>query len=119
MDLQLTTKANEALAAAARTAAADGHPQIEPAHVLKALAEQADTTTPALLEAAGTTVAGAVSAADRILAALPSVSGSSVPTPQLSRAGAGRAGECPVADGVDGRHLHLDRPPAAGARADR
>ena len=86
MDLQLTTKANEALAAAARTAAADGHPQIEPAHVLKALAEQADTTTPALLEAAGTTVAGAVSAADRILAALPSVSGSSVPTPQLSRA---------------------------------
>ncbi len=86
MDLQLTTKANEALAAAARTAAADGHPQIEPAQVLKALAEQADTTTPALLEAAGTTVAGAVSAADRILAALPSVSGSSVPTPQLSRA---------------------------------
>ena len=85
MDLQLTTKANEALAAAARTAAADGHPQIEPAHVLKALAEQADTTTPALLEAAGTTVAGAVSAADRVLAALPSVSGSSVPTPQLSR----------------------------------
>ena len=85
MDLQLTTKANEALAAATRAAAAHGHPQIEPAHVLKALAEQADTTTPALLEAAGTTVAGAVAAADRILAALPSVSGSSVPTPQLSR----------------------------------
>ncbi len=85
MDLQLTTKANEALAAATRAAAAHGHPQIEPAHVLKALAEQSDTTTPALLEAAGTTVAGAVAAADRILAALPSVSGSSVPTPQLSR----------------------------------
>jgi ATP-dependent Clp protease ATP-binding subunit ClpB len=85
MDLQLTTKANEALAAATRAAAAHGHPHIEPAHVLKALAEQADTTTPALLEAAGTTVAGAVAAADRILAALPSVSGSSVPTPQLSR----------------------------------
>ena len=85
MDLQLTTKANEALAAATRAAAAHGHPHIEPAHVLKALAEQADTTTPALLEAAGTTVAGAVAAADRILAALPSVSGSSLPTPQLSR----------------------------------
>ena len=45
MDLQLTTKANEALAAAARTAAANGHPQIEPAALLKALAEQPDTTT--------------------------------------------------------------------------
>ena len=87
MDLQLTTKANEALAAATRAAAAHGHPQIEPAQVLKALAEQSETTTPALLEAAGTTVAGAVSAADRILAALPSVSGSSVPTPTLSRGG--------------------------------
>jgi ATP-dependent Clp protease ATP-binding subunit ClpB len=85
MDLQLTTKANEALAAAARTAAANGHPQIEPAAILKALAEQPDSTTPALLEAAGTTVAGAVATAERILAALPSVSGSSVPQPQLSR----------------------------------
>ena len=85
MDLQLTTKANVAVAAATRAPAAHGHPHIEPAHVLKALAEQADTTTPALLEAAGTTVAGAVAAADRILAALPSVSGSSLPTPQLSR----------------------------------
>jgi ATP-dependent Clp protease ATP-binding subunit ClpB len=85
MDLQLTTKANEALAAAARAAAAQGHPQIEPAQLLKALAEQPETTTPALLEAAGTTVAGAVATADRLLSALPSVSGSSVPQPQLSR----------------------------------
>ena len=102
MDLQLTTKANEALAAAARTAAADGHPQIEPAHVLKALAEQPDTTTSALLEAAGTTVAGAVSAADRILAALAvgvRVVGTHAPAVPWS---AGRAGECPVVDGVDG-----------------
>ena len=85
MDLQLTTKANEALAAAARAAAANGHPHIEPAHLLKALAEQPNTTTPALLEAAGTTVAATVATADRLLTALPTVSGSSVPTPQLSR----------------------------------
>ena len=85
MDLQLTTKANEALAAGARAAAAQGHPQIEPAQLLKALAEQPETTTPALLEAAGTTVAGAVATADRLLSALPSVSGASVPQPQLSR----------------------------------
>ncbi len=86
MDLQLTTKANEALSAAVRDAAAHGHPHTEPAHLLKALAEQSDTTTPALLEAGGATVAGAIATADRLLAALPSVSGSSVPTPQLSRA---------------------------------
>ena len=85
MDLQLTTKANEALAAAVRDAAAHGHPHTEPAHLLKALAQQGDTTTPALLEAAGTTSAAAVAAADRVLAALPSVRGSSVSTPSLSR----------------------------------
>ncbi|MDQ2782442.1 MAG: ATP-dependent chaperone ClpB, partial [Actinomycetota bacterium] len=85
MDLQLTTKANEALSAAVRDAAAHGHPHTEPAHLLKALAEQGDTTTPALLEAAGASIGGAVAAADRLLAALPSVSGSSVSTPQLSR----------------------------------
>src|SRR6478735_989681 len=83
MDLQLTTKANEALAAATRAAAAHGHPQIEPAHVLKALAEQSDTTTPALLEAAGTTVAGAVAAADRILAALASMGDTFISTDHL------------------------------------
>ena len=85
MDLQLTTKANEALSAAVRSAAAGGNPHTEPAHLLKALAEQTDTTTPALLEAAGTTVAGAIATADRILAALPSITGSTVSTPQLSR----------------------------------
>jgi ATP-dependent Clp protease ATP-binding subunit ClpB len=85
MDLQLTTKANEALSAAVRDAAAGGHPNTEPAHLLKALAEQADTTTPALLEAGGSTRAGAIAAADRVLAALPSATGSSVATPQLSR----------------------------------
>ncbi len=85
MDLQLTTKANEALSAAVRDAAAHGHPHTEPAHLLKALAEQTETTTPALLEAGGSTTAAAVAAAEHVLAALPSVSGSSVATPQLSR----------------------------------
>ncbi len=85
MDLQLTTKANEALSAAVRDAAASGHPHTEPAHLLKALAEQGDTTTPALLEAAGSSASTAVADADRVLAALPSVTGSSVSTPQLSR----------------------------------
>ena len=45
MDLQLTTKAQEAFSAAARDAAASGHPHVEPAHLLLALTQQTDTTT--------------------------------------------------------------------------
>ncbi len=85
MDLNFTTKAQEALSAAVRAAAAGGHPNTEPAHLLKALTEQSDTTTPALLQAAGSSVAAAARAADQALAALPSVSGSSVSAPGLSR----------------------------------
>ena len=53
MDLQLTTKAQEAFSAAARDAAASGHPHVEPAHLLLALTQQTDTTTGPLLEATG------------------------------------------------------------------
>ena len=40
MDLSLTTKAQEALSTAVRDAAAAGHAQVEPAHLLRALAQQ-------------------------------------------------------------------------------
>ncbi len=85
MDLQLTTKAQEALSTAVREAAAAGHPQVEPAHLLRALAQQTDTTTGPLLEASGSSAASAVQAAETSLSALPSASGSSVGNPQLSR----------------------------------
>ncbi len=85
MDLQLTTKAQDALSAAVREAAASGHPHTEPAHLLRALAQQGDSTTPALLEAAGSSTSVAARAAEKALALLPSVSGSSVPAPGLSR----------------------------------
>ncbi len=87
MDLQLTTKAQEALSAAVRDAAASGHPSTEPAHLLRALARQTDSTTGALLEAAGSSAASADAAAGRVLEALPSVSGESVSAPGLSRNG--------------------------------
>ena len=38
MDLKLTTRAQEAMAAAVRRAATDGHPQVEPAHLLVGVA---------------------------------------------------------------------------------
>jgi ATP-dependent Clp protease ATP-binding subunit ClpB len=85
MDLQLTTKAQEAISAAVRDAAAGGHPNTEPTHLLKALAHQGDSTTPALLEAAGSSAAEAAETAEKAIASLPSVSGSSVSAPGLSR----------------------------------
>jgi ATP-dependent Clp protease ATP-binding subunit ClpB len=86
MDLKLTTRAQEAMAAAVRRAATDGHPQVEPAHLLSALLEQPDGVAPALLAAIGGDVAAVKAGADRALAALPSASGSSVSTPSLGRA---------------------------------
>jgi ATP-dependent Clp protease ATP-binding subunit ClpB len=85
MDLKLTTKAEEALSAAIRDAAAAGHPQVEPAHILLALARQSETTTGPLLEATGSSAAAAAAAASVILARTPKVSGASVSAPGLSR----------------------------------
>ena len=85
MDLQLTTKAQEALSTAVRDAAASGHAQVEPAHLLKALAQQTDTTTGPLLEASGSSSATALAAADAALRSMPTASGSSMGNPGLSR----------------------------------
>ncbi len=86
MDLSLTTKAQEALSAAVRDAAAAGHAQVEPAHLLKALAQQTDTTTGPLLDATGSSAASALQAAEAVLVALPTASGSTMGNPGLSRA---------------------------------
>src|SRR6185295_12162327 len=53
MDLKLTTRSQEAMAEAVRRASTDGHPQVEPAHLLAALLGQVDGVAPALLRAAG------------------------------------------------------------------
>jgi len=85
MDLKLTTKAEEALSAAVRDAAAAGHPHVEPAHLLLALTRQTETTTGPLLDATGSSVAAAAQAASVILARTPRVTGPSVNAPGLSR----------------------------------
>ena len=46
MELKPTAKVAEALAIAQRAAQADGNPEITPAHLVLALADQPDTTTP-------------------------------------------------------------------------
>ncbi|MCO5309917.1 MAG: ATP-dependent chaperone ClpB [Austwickia sp.] len=85
MSLQLTTKAQEAFAGAARTAAASGHPHVEPAHLLLALTEQPDTTTGPLLDATGSSLLAARRAAEAELAKLPKVSGTTVTQATPSR----------------------------------
>ena len=85
MELKPTAKAAEALAIAQRAAQSSGHPEITPAHLALALAEQPDTTTPALLAAGGTSAEGVAAAARSALSALPRTSGSTVSTPGLGQ----------------------------------
>ena len=83
---KLTTKSQEAIAAAIAQASSAGNPQIEPVHVLAALLEQDGGVANGLLDAVGadrTALSQRVSAA---LATLPGASGSSVAQPQTSRA---------------------------------
>ena len=85
MDLKLTTRSQEAMAAAVRGAASAGHPQVEPAHLLAALLDQSDGVSPALLRAVGADPQVLAAAAGRALAALPAASGPSVSSPTLGR----------------------------------
>ncbi|MGQ2911741.1 ATP-dependent chaperone ClpB [Aeromicrobium sp.] len=86
MDLSnLTTRSQQALAAAMQQAAAAGNPAIEPAHVLTALLAQDGGTAAPLLQAAGVDVAVVRSELKAAVDALPSASGTSVQNPGLSR----------------------------------
>ena len=57
MDIQFTTKSQDALGAAVRIAAANGNPQVEPLHLLDALLQQGEGIATALLSAVGVDVA--------------------------------------------------------------
>jgi ATP-dependent Clp protease ATP-binding subunit ClpB len=85
MDLKLTTRSQEAMAAAVRGAASAGHPQVEPAHLLGALLEQSDGVAPALLRAVGADPQALAGSVARTLDSMPSASGSSVSSPALGR----------------------------------
>ncbi|MDN5700149.1 MAG: ATP-dependent chaperone ClpB [Kocuria sp.] len=87
MDTKFTTKSQEALAAAATNASTAGNPQIEPAHLLKALMDQREGVAVAVLKATGANVdAVSVKASDTI-SQLPSASGANTAQAQLNRAG--------------------------------
>ncbi|HTJ68229.1 MAG TPA: ATP-dependent chaperone ClpB [Actinospica sp.] len=82
---QLTTKARQALSSAIQDAGVSGNPQVESAHLLKALLAQADGTAVPLLEAVGADPQAAAAAARDLVSRLPMASGSTVAEPSLSR----------------------------------
>ena len=82
---KLTTRSQEAVGDAARKAAAEGHAEIEPVHLLSALLSQSDGIALPLLQAAGVDVPALQTATAQLLARLPKVSGSTVAAPDMSR----------------------------------
>src|SRR5690625_8025101 len=87
MNTQFTTKSQEALSAAAMNASTAGNPQIEPAHILKALMDQRESVAVAVLKAANVDPDAVSTHAASQIAALPRAAGASVAEAQLSRAG--------------------------------
>ncbi|HMO11707.1 MAG TPA: Clp protease N-terminal domain-containing protein, partial [Actinotalea sp.] len=77
MDPTLTTKSQEALASALQSAAAAGHPQLEPVHVLAALITQTGGVAVGLLDALGVDRAELGRRVQAALATLPSATGGS------------------------------------------
>ncbi|MFJ5695250.1 ATP-dependent chaperone ClpB [Arthrobacter sp. NPDC093125] len=86
MDVKFTTKSQEALSAAAMNASTAGNPQVEPAHLLKALMDQREGVAVALLRATGADPDAVSTQASTAIKAMPATSGGSVQQAQLSRA---------------------------------
>ncbi|MDQ0767483.1 ATP-dependent Clp protease ATP-binding subunit ClpB [Pseudarthrobacter defluvii] len=85
MDVKFTTKSQEALSAAAMNASTAGNPQVEPAHLLKALMDQREGVAVALLRATGADPDSVSVQASSAIKALPATSGGSSQQAQLSR----------------------------------
>ncbi|MFE0037691.1 ATP-dependent chaperone ClpB [Streptomyces sp. NPDC059015] len=86
MDAELTNRSRDALSAATTRAVSEGHADLTPAHLLLALlAGQDNENITDLLAAADADQAAVRSGAERALADLPSVTGSTVAPPQPNR----------------------------------
>ncbi|MDR7085207.1 ATP-dependent Clp protease ATP-binding subunit ClpB [Aeromicrobium panaciterrae] len=87
MDLaKFTTRSQQALGSAISSAAASGHPAVEPTHLLTALLTQDGGTAAPLIQAAGVDTQAVLSGLKTALDALPSARGANVQNPGLSRA---------------------------------
>jgi ATP-dependent Clp protease ATP-binding subunit ClpB len=85
MESKLTTRSQEAIAAAQRLAVDRGQAALEPLHLLVALLEQTDGIAGPLLAAVGADPADVRAKADAALRRMPSASGATVSAPSPSR----------------------------------
>jgi ATP-dependent Clp protease ATP-binding subunit ClpB len=85
MESKLTTRSQEAVAAAQRLAVDRGQAALEPLHLLVALLEQTDGIATPLLKAVGADPADVRAKAEAALKRMPSVRGATVPAPTPSR----------------------------------
>ncbi len=81
---KFTTRSREVIEAAQVSAAAAGHTQTEPIHLLVALLNQTEGTTRSLVSKAGIDPDQLSANADKVMAALPSASGATVQQPAAS-----------------------------------
>ena len=84
--MDFTTKAQDALGAAIRQAAADGHSEVTPAHLLHTLLAQGEGIAVSLLDTVGVNRPALDADVRAALSGLPSASGASIGQPTLSRA---------------------------------
>ncbi|MET7881740.1 ATP-dependent chaperone ClpB [Streptomyces avermitilis] len=89
MDAELTNRSRDAINAATNRAVSEGHPDLTPAHLLLALlggrGQQASENITDLLAAVDADQAAVRAGTERVLAGLPSVTGSTVAPPQPNR----------------------------------
>ena len=87
MDAQMTTKSREALQTAVNDVVARKNNQIEPAHLVAALLGQPDSLAATLLTKVGADPQTVLRSIESVISGFPTVSGSTVSQPGLSRAG--------------------------------
>jgi ATP-dependent Clp protease ATP-binding subunit ClpB len=85
MDFKPTRNSQEALSIAARRAAADGNPQVDPLHLLAALLDQTGGIAASLLKAVGADPGVIAKETAEQITRLPQMRGSTTSAPQLSR----------------------------------
>jgi ATP-dependent Clp protease ATP-binding subunit ClpB len=85
MDMQFTTKSQDALGAAVRIAAANGNPQVEPLHILDSLLQLGPGIASALLDAVGANTQQVTTEVRQALQKLPSAQGNSVAAPKFNQ----------------------------------
>jgi ATP-dependent Clp protease ATP-binding subunit ClpB len=85
MDFKPTRNSQEALSIAARRAAADGNPQIDPLHLLAALLDQSGGIAGSLLKAVGADPGVIAKETADHITRLPQMRGSTTSAPQMSR----------------------------------